>query len=213
MVANCLVDMTGKTFGWLTVLDRTGSALRNNKKRYALWRCRCICGQEVLVRGQQLRRGKRKACGVAGHVWRVRGGLRADHPAEYRTFEQIHKRCRAKQGKHAKGYHERGIKVCERWREFKNFFADMGPRPKGLTIERIDNNGHYEPGNCRWATFAEQRRNQRRSVFVEYEGERLLLMDLCVKLGLSRGIVHGRLLLGWALEDALLVPVKKYKQK
>lgn len=214
MSAHGVVDMVGKQFGWLTVIDRAGSTSDHKKRHYAAWRCVCTCGQQVVVPGQRLRRGKRKACGVNGHVWAInlRGGMTALHPAEYSVWEKMHARCHYKKHKNYKNYGGRGIKICERWHTFKNFLADMGARPKGLTIERIDTNGDYEPTNCRWATFAEQRRNQRRSIFVEYEGERLLLMDLCAKLGLSRGIVYGRLKSRWTLEDALLVPVKKYKQ-
>lgn len=210
MVANCFIDITGKQFGWLTVLDHAGSDIRPSGKHYALWRCKCTCGQEVLVHGQKLRQGRRKACGINGHLFRA-ASLRKLHPAEYRTFEGIYKRCSAKSGKHYRNYSSRNIKICKRWHSFRNFLADMGPRPEGLTIERIDNDGDYEPGNCRWATTAEQNRNKRQSVFIEYQGERMLLMDLCAKLGLRRENIYQRLKLGWSLADALLIPMKKYK--
>ena len=123
-------------------------------------------------------------------------------------------RCFRENGHKWANYGGRGITVCPQWRDdFFQFLSDMGPKPSSeYSIERIDNNGNYEPGNCRWATDAEQRRNQRRSVYVEYQGERLLLMDLCDRLGVDRGRVYGRLKLGWELERALSAPVKRYKQ-
>jgi len=113
-------------------------------------------------------------------------------------------------------YGARGIVVCARWREsFTAFMEDMGPRPSPQhTVDRYpDQNGNYEPGNCRWATPAEQNRNRRDNVFVEHEGKRVLLVDLAAGLGLSREMVYGRLKLGWSLEDALTVPVRGYKRK
>jgi hypothetical protein len=90
----------------------------------------------------------------------------------------------------------------------------MGPRPTPRhTVDRWPNpHGNYEPGNCRWATPAEQNRNKRNSVWVEHKGERVLLVDLTQGLGLSREMVYGRLKLGWSLEDALTVPVREYKR-
>lgn len=210
------VDMVGKQFGWLTAISREGSTMRLGTKKNATWRCVCTCGQQVIVPGNRLRHGKRKACGVNGHVWarQSRGGLLPLHPNEYRTFKHMHARCRNKKSHNYNRYGGRGIKVCKHWRHFKEFFVDMGVKPTSEhTIERIDVNGNYEPANCRWATKEEQRRNQQRSVYVEYEGERMLLIDLCAKLGINRGIMYGRLRNGWSLGDALLIPVNHHKKK
>ena len=106
-------------------------------------------------------------------------------------------------------YGGRGIKVCARWKKFANFLEDVGPRPsKEHSIDRIDTLGNYEPGNCKWSTRDEQARNRRDSVFVNYQGKRMLLLDVVKELGLSRGIVYGRLKLGWPLETALAMPVR-----
>ena len=208
-------EISGR-FGWLTVLGREGSEIIGSYKKYAMWRCRCDCGNEVVVRGQKLRKGLKKACGVGGHYFHERKteGATRKYSSEYASWAGMWERCNNSRVRNFKRYGGRGIKVCERWQSFAVFLQDMGVKPSpGLTIERINNDGNYEPENCRWATRDEQRRNMRCSVYVIYEGERMLLLDVVAKLGLSRATVYNRLKLGWALADALSTPVKKYKKK
>lgn len=100
----------------------------------------------------------------------------------------------------------RGIAVCERWRTFANFLTDMGERPDGLTIERIDNDRGYEPGNCRWATRKEQANNRRTSVLIEFRGESKCLSEWARAIGISPQSMQKRLRLGWPLDEALTVP-------
>ena len=116
-------------------------------------------------------------------------------------------RCTDPQHKNYKNYGARGITVDPRWSEFKNFMLDMGrkPDPK-FTIEREDVNGNYEPKNCHWISRKDQGRNKRNSVFVTYNGKRMLLIDLVEDLGLSRSIVYGRLKGGWTLAQAIALP-------
>ena len=105
-----------------------------------------------------------------------------------------------------RNYGGRGITVCDRWRHsFENFYADMGARPAKMSLDRIDVNGNYEPGNCRWATKAEQSTNTRRNHVIEFAGERLTLGEWEHRLGVRRGIVSSRLQRGWAVELALTV--------
>jgi hypothetical protein len=107
-------------------------------------------------------------------------------------------------------YFERGIRVCERWQySFADFLADMGPRPSGKhSIDRIDNDGDYEPSNCRWATRKEQNNNTRATVYVDYRGERMSLLAAKQRAGcdLPSSIVTDRLRNGWNVEDALNTP-------
>lgn len=116
-------------------------------------------------------------------------------------------RCLNKNNKKYPIYGGRGITICERWNEFNNFMLDMGrkPDPK-FTIEREDVNGNYEPTNCYWISRADQGRNKRNSVFVTYNGKRMLLIDLVEELGLSRSVVYGRLKMGWTLAQAISLP-------
>ena len=150
-------DLTGHRYGMLVVNDywcRDGKA-------HHLWLCKCDCGRETLARGNNLRTGNTISCGCQHSGGRAteRHGMH-DTP-EYSTWEHLVQRCRPEYFK-SHIYSERGIEVCERWRNsFLAFYEDMGPRPEGKTIDRIDNEKGYEPGNCRWATPKEQSQNQR----------------------------------------------------
>ncbi|MCY1042702.1 hypothetical protein OV208_15360 [Corallococcus sp. bb12-1] len=105
-------------------------------------------------------------------------------------------------------YGGRGITVCERWTSFENFLADMGERPTGMTLDRIDNNGSYAPGNCRWATLKQQSRNKRSSRNVTIDGVTLTVAGWCERLGVKRATVYDRLKLGWSIERALTIPLR-----
>jgi hypothetical protein len=186
-------------FGWLTVLRRGGS----DGNGTAMWWCRCDCGVERIFRGDHLRRGRVKSCG--GH--RNNGSGRGP---EYRSWYGMISRCADTDNKN---YGARGITVCKRWERFENFLADMGQRPgPGYSIDRVDGNGNYEPGNCRWATALDQNRNRRDTVFV-YFGVPRILAELCDDLGLSRSLVYGRLNLGWPIDEALSRPSRQYRRR
>jgi hypothetical protein len=119
-------------------------------------------------------------------------------------------RCEGHNEEAARNYSDRGITVCDRWREsFENFLSDMGERPVGKTLGRRDNDGGYEPNNCRWETTMEQHMNRRATKFVEYKGERVVLYDLCAALGKPYLNVCSRVNMGWDLEMALNTPVNK----
>lgn len=117
-------------------------------------------------------------------------GLR--HDPTYRSWNTMLWRCRA-----VPRYRDRGISVCNRWLVFKNFVEDMGPRPLGTTIERINNSGNYEPDNCRWATTKEQARNKRNNRFVTMNGQTLCISDWARLAGISAPLMRYRLLAGW----------------
>jgi hypothetical protein len=200
-LASFAVDESGKIYGKLVVLVREPSFAKR-----ALWRCRCECGREAVVRGDRLRSGRTKSCGVGNCRYPFR---KARWVPGYKSWSAMVQRCTNPRSDHWKYYGARGISVCFRWRSSANFLADMGPMPApGMTIERIDVNGNYEPGNCRWATKEEQRRNMRCSVYVQYRERRMLLMDVIRELGLSSDVVRARLKIGWSLDDALSVPVR-----
>jgi len=129
---------------------------------------------------------------------------RSDDPV-YKTWQGMKQRCLNTKHAQFKNYGARGIKICERWlNSFDNFYADMGPRPTGLTIERIDNNGNYEPGNCKWADRREQRLNQRTCHYLEKDGLRMTVRDWAKHLDLHESVLHYRLRIGLPTEKVLM---------
>lgn len=159
-----LIDLTGRTFGRLTVVGRAS----NDGRGKARWMCRCTCSELVIVKGDNLRNGHTQSCGclsVETTKLRSTSHGHASHTAgaspTYRTWSAMIRRCTNQNAVQWPYYGGRGITVCERWRTFENFLTDMGERPAGKTIDRINVDGDYEPENCRWATAIEQNRNQR----------------------------------------------------
>lgn len=157
-----LIDLTGQTFGRWTVIECRTAGGRNGGY---LWLCRCDCGTEREVRQDALRQQKSKSCGCSRRITNDEGERKSTHPL-FSTYRGMTRRCTSPDRGSAKYYHNRGIKVCDRWMEsFWNFVEDMGERPKDMTLDRINPNGDYEPGNCRWATGLEQVQNRRPSWF------------------------------------------------
>lgn len=107
-------------------------------------------------------------------------------------------------------YGGRGIAVCERWHDLQNFVTDMGHPPAGLSIDRIDTDGNYEPGNCRWATAKEQARNTRRNRYLEFNGQRKLATDWANEFCISGATLHHRLARGLSVEEALTRPIGRW---
>ena len=164
-----LVDLTGKRFGRWLVLERAATCVATQRAHgQSRWLCRCDCGTSSVVDVGRLRCGRSKSCGclrreLARKSHQKHGYARTGlKTVEYRAWLAMRVRCNNQNSKDYPRYGGRGISVCPRWDSFENFLADMGPRPKGMSLDRFpDKNGNYEPGNCRWATPKQQGRNSR----------------------------------------------------
>lgn len=141
-----------------------------------------------------------------------KGMLRHGHASRgrpsgaWRTWRGLFTRCTNRKDPGWKNYGGRGITVCERWRVFENFLADMGERPAGASIDRINNDGNYEPGNCRWATRIEQNSNTRVAKHLTMNGETRTLSGWARVVGIGAPTIHHRLKVGWSVERALTTP-------
>jgi hypothetical protein len=155
-MSRALIPLLGKRFGLLTVVERLG----NNELGQPRWLCVCDCGNKIVRLGSNIRPDKRnqfRNCGCLSGTANLSHG-HANTPI-YRTWSGMIQRCTNPARGDFHRYGGRGIRICSRWFVFEHFLADMGERPEGLTLDRINNDGNYEPSNCRWATHVEQMNN------------------------------------------------------
>lgn len=165
---------------------------------------RCGCGTERAVAAQALKAGKSKGCGCDHRELckaRARHGLTGTRT--HVIWQHMIGRCTNPRGAEWRYYGGRGIKICDRWRTFENFLADMGEAPAGLSIDRINNDGDYEPGNCRWATAIQQCRNTRKNVHIEFYGRTQTLAAWAEEIGIRSNLICMRLRRGFSIAEAL----------
>jgi hypothetical protein len=206
------INRVGQKYGRLTVLERVNT----DKSGQARWLCHCDCGSGKLTiaSGNHLARGNVRSCGCL----RIEAALRAtrDHhsmkhgmakrgrqSSEYYSYLHAKARCENSNNANFADYGGRGIKFL--YTSFEQFFADLGPKPPGLTVERINNNGHYQPGNCRWATRLEQGSNKRNNRLLVAFGRIQILSQWAREYGIAVPTLHDRLSSGIPLEHALTV--------
>ena len=181
------IDLTGMKFNRLTVLKR----VENTKDGHARWLCRCSCGNECVVIGKHLRSGAIQSCGCLGREIRIKSNTTHAMAGTkiYEVWQSMMQRCYNAKCKDYPKYGGRGIRVCEHWHKFENFYADVSQmehfNEEGYTLDRIDNDKDYCPENCRWADKKTQCRNTRRNVKVMYNGEEMTLPEVAEKSGLN----------------------------
>lgn len=196
---------TGRRFGRLQVVRETDRFIHPSGQTHRMFIVRCDCGRKLKVMLGSLRSGNTLSCGCF-----KREATSLLKPATRHGWSgtPTHKSWGAMLerggGKDARNYRSRGITVCERWLVFENFLADMGERPIGTTLDRIDNDGNYEPGNCRWADHMTQSLNKRTTKFVVLDGEQLCLLHAANRLGFHYSTIRDwSERRGWPLQQAV----------
>lgn len=217
-----LIDITGNKYSRLLVLSKHDAPAKSGG---SLWNCICDCGMEVIANSSNLKNGSTKSCGCLGREWAKELGSnkeflkkrvekqtqhghkrRGKKTREYTTWLYMKERCQKPRNKDYKNYGARGINVCERWdKSFINFLHDMGEKPVGHCIDRINVNGNYEPGNCRWVALSISSGEHRRdNILVEHKGKKYeSLAAACRHIGIPLTRAHYRLRKGMPIEKVL----------
>lgn len=216
-------DLTGSVFGRLTVIG-PGRRQRYGKRTRLLWVCLCSCGTRSEVLSRHLRTGATKSCGCLGREALVAASEKASthgqarrraRSREYNTWLAMIDRCHNEKSKSFPSYGGRGIFVCKEWRDsFEAFFVYIGPRPPGLdSIDRIDNDRGYEPGNVRWATRKQQQRNMRSNALMTVDGETNCIAEWSERTGVLHATIDSRRRRGASAADALAPVVRAQKSE
>lgn len=196
------IDLAGVKLGMLTCISP------NTEGKLRKWNCVCECGGSAVVATNKLTSGHTRSCGcIAAEVRRNNGKLNLEHgrghgvkDLTYRSWTSMRERCRPNYKK-AEHYFDRGIRMAERWNSFENFLADMGERGIGETLDRIDVNGNYEPGNCRWASAKTQQRNRRNTNYLQFKDGERIAMDVADEIGVKKAAMQYFLTVGRKLME------------
>lgn len=198
------LDLSGQTFDRLFVV---GFSHRRGRKR--IHKCECLCGKTTFVETGALRTGHVKSCGCL-HREQTTIRLQERNRTHGMSNTRIYKiwfgmlrRCKKPKDENYRRYGGRGIVVCQRWQSFENFFKDMGHPTPGLSLERLDTNGNYEPSNCMWADKYRQANNRSNNHRIEYKGKTYTLKQASIKFGVKYSKLQLRIRRGWDVERAI----------
>lgn len=209
------IDITGKKFGRLLVIEYSHSKKYTQKNKtltVPFWKCICDCGNTKTVRGQLLRKGITISCGCYNIDRIKKHGM--SRTRFYKIYQDMMQRCNNKKHKSYKYYGERGIKVCERWNDFNNFYNDMFTSyNEKLTIDRINNNKEYSKDNCRWANSKQQQSNKRNIHIVTYKNITDSIKNVCKIFGFNYKNILYRLKNGLTFEEAITTQKGKHYKK
>ena len=212
-------SLVGRIFTRLIVIESLPSRREPCGTMSGWSRCICSCGTVFETRNQHLKNGHTKSCRCLCRELAKKANTTHGHCSNgtqtrtHSIWNAMKQRCGNSTISAWSRYGGKGIKVCERWMEYKNFLEDMGECPLGQTIDRIDNSKGYSPENCRWATRKEQARNTSRNRIATINGITACLPELCERFAMSISMVRQRIYtLGWSLEKAILTPKRSCKE-
>ena len=213
-------NLIGERFGKLIVIEECESKKQPSGQIKTMWLCKCDCGNITKVTSSNLKRGNTKSCGCLHKEKTAKINKKHNLTSTrlYRIWQNMKNRCLNQKIKAYKDYGGRGIKVCEEWLDkqngfinFYNWAIDNG-YTENLTIDRIDNDGNYEPNNCRWATILEQSHNKRNCIKITYNNKTKHISEWAKEYNISRDCLWQRLyVLNWNIEKALLTKQKLHK--
>ena len=210
-------DMKGLQFGYLTVIDYAGS----NKNGRAIWICKCKCGKIHETLGKYLRDGSATSCGcrklkILADTTKRQTTHGMSNTRLYQIWQGIRGRCNNPNDESYYNYGGRKIRICKDWDEFINFYywAINNGYSEGLTIDRINSNGNYDPDNCRWADYKTQGNNTRRNHKLTYKGITKTMAEWAELKGIKYSTLRGRInIYHWSVEKALETPVRPLKRR
>ena len=214
---NKVIDLTGKKFGKLTIVERTESKILPSGQHITMWKCECECGAITIVSGANLRKGNTKSCGC---LIGEKHGM--SHTKIHNEWERIKQRCHNPNDKDYKNYGGRKdhkVIVCEKWfNSFLAFYEDVSKLPhygeRGYTLNRINNDGDYEPNNVEWATVVEQNNNKRDNYMITYDGKTLTMAQWARETSIPYKTLQQRLYTHhWSVERALTTKVASRKRR
>ncbi len=202
----------GNRFGKLVVIE--SAPPRGKHKDRKFWLMQCDCGALKVVIQDSLTRKTHptRSCGcIRGRQTKHSHCSNGSSPT-YVSWRLMWNRCKRRKNHNYYRYGGAGITVCDRWRSFESFLEDMGEKPEGCSIDRIDGTGNYTPENCRWATRKQQQRNRKNNRLITYNGQTLCLAEWNEKLKMGKDGLSTRLRLGWSVHRAITQPVKKRRE-
>lgn len=205
-------DIRGNRYGRLTAIKYVGT----DNRSVSVWECRCDCGKTLDVTAHSLKKGHTRSCGCLKkdkfleRITRHGHASNTSRSPEYSAWVNLVARCSRTSHPQYRSYGGRGIKVCERWLKFDNFFHDLGSRPSpNHSIHRIDNDRGYVEGNVKWATWDEQSNAKRTNHAITFNGKTMNLMQWAKEIGVHYVTLHYRLKRGWSIERALTTPLQR----
>lgn len=200
------INIVGEKFTRLLVLDKAENYVSPSGSVKTMFLCLCDCGNKVTVQKYKLTSGHSRSCGCLLKDINKSHGHGMSDTGAYKSWMSMRRRCLNPKREDYALYGKRNISICKRWDDFTLFYKDMGDRPNGASLDRINNDGDYCPENCRWATNKEQALNKRTTLKRKYKGKVQSVMTICEKEGKDYGFVRSRLARGWSIKDAINIP-------